>query len=299
MAKVRKKKRQSRGVHEITESPRPSVGERLRQAREAQGLSVETVAQRLHLKQALVVALEEEDFERLPARVFVRGYYRNYARLLELPEAPLLREFDARCPEGEECSGAPPVVAQGVRKEIRSSHGLVRLVSWLVAISVVAALALWWRDRSGGETPPPPAPVVSQPGPASADISMEESAAKAEEAAAEAVQPSPSREEPALPPPAKEAAPAPSPPAPAAPAPAPPKVVLKFLEDSWVDVRSADRSFKLVGLRKAGDQVILEGKPPYAMILGNARGVRLLVNGEPFDLTSKTRRNVARLTLNP
>ncbi|HIE54604.1 MAG TPA: DUF4115 domain-containing protein, partial [Chromatiaceae bacterium] len=74
-------------------------------------------------------------------------------------------------------------------------------------------------------------------------------------------------------------------------------VELRFSEDSWVDVRGADGSFKVVGTRKAGETLRLGGKPPYHIILGNARGVSLLVNGTPHDLAASTRRNVARLTL--
>jgi len=306
MAKVRKRKRQPRGGAEAVEASRLPVGERLRQAREAKGWELAVVAERLHLKQSLVVALEEEDFDRLPARVFVRGYYRNYARLLELPEAPLLREFDARCPEGEECAGAPPVVAQGVRKEIRSSHGLVRLVTWLVVVSVVAALALWWRDRAGRETMtvrerPPSAPLVTATGDESPLPKASPLSSVGEVAGSTPVVPLQPAGEPDAPA-SLEAVPLEVDSTPAvgsSPPAVPPEVVLRFVEDSWVDVRGAGGSFKLVGLRKAGEEIRLEGSPPYNMILGNARGVQLLVDGKPYDLSSKTRRNVARLTLNP
>ena len=312
MAKVRNRKRQSQGVAEQTSVHEISIGERLRQAREKRGLDVPTVAEQLHLKQSMVLALEGEDFSRLPARVFVRGYYRNYARLLELPEQQLLREFDARCPEGEECEAAPPVVAQGVRKEISSNHGLVKLVTWLVVISVLAAFGLWWKDYSERQATqpaetPPPLEVEADAGDGGAVTAAAESAAPAVEAppvAAVSGEPvaqqqeagtgvSASAEVPektSAPPPATE----PEPPVPAAK-----KVRLRFSEDSWVDIRGAHRSFKLVGTRKAGDSIDLGGEPPYNIIIGNARGVTLLVDGKPHDFSSKIRRNVARFTLDP
>ncbi len=326
MAKVRKRRKHPRnGAETAAEAPRASLGERLRQTREARGLDPAVVAERLHLKQALVLALEAEDWERLPARVFVRGYYRNYARLLELPEEPLLREFDSLCPEGEECAGAPPVVAQGVRREIRSSHGVVRLVTWLVVISLVAAFLLWWRDRASQELPETPSstlaemaePVadqasdqVSSQQPQATEMPEQEELGAVKAATAKAASSAAPGEIPQVPvkdPPTVVPLQA----APVTPAPQAgqergeqeqvqrPQVELKFLEDSWVDIRGADGSFKLVGIRKAGERLRLGGRPPYHMILGNARGVRLLVNGEPFDLSAKTRRNVARLTLNP
>ena len=282
--------------------PQPAIGERLRQARQAQGLELAVVAERLHLKQATVAALEAEDYDRLPARVFVRGYYRNYARLLGLPEDEMLREFDARCPEGESCAGAPPRVAQNVRKEIRSNHGLVKLVTWLVVIGVLAAFWLWWQD-SRERLLPEPVASQAQEAPAEASPPLEEKGAPEEEPppsqpvviAAPAAQAPP-----ASPPSQADPTPRAEPPSPPEPPPAvAPRIELRFRQDSWVDVRGANRSFKLVGTRKAGEVIPLDGKPPYHLIIGNARGVTLLVNGQPWDLTPHTRRNVARLTLDP
>ena len=56
----------------------------LRAAREAAGLSLDEVAQQLKLAPRQVRALEEDDFGVLPGRTFVRGFVRNYARLLNL-----------------------------------------------------------------------------------------------------------------------------------------------------------------------------------------------------------------------
>jgi len=65
-----------------------SVGTWLRVAREAAGLSQDAVAQQLKLAPRQVRAIEDDDYGRLPGRTFVRGFVRNYARLVNLdPEA--------------------------------------------------------------------------------------------------------------------------------------------------------------------------------------------------------------------
>ena len=51
---------------------------------EAAGLSIDAVAQQLKLAPRQVVALEEDNFPQLPGRTFMRGFMRNYARLLHL-----------------------------------------------------------------------------------------------------------------------------------------------------------------------------------------------------------------------
>ena len=66
------------------------IGPRLAAAREASGMSTAEVAAKLRLGLRQVEALEADAFEQLPGEVFVRGFVRNYARLLELdPEALL------------------------------------------------------------------------------------------------------------------------------------------------------------------------------------------------------------------
>ncbi len=60
-------------------------GQRLRQAREALNLSQRDVARQLHLNEGLIQALEDNNEQALPAKTYLLGYLRNYARLLNLP----------------------------------------------------------------------------------------------------------------------------------------------------------------------------------------------------------------------
>jgi cytoskeletal protein RodZ len=71
-----------------------SPGARLRAARESRGLSIEEVADRLRLNEALVLAMEEDRFGLLGAPVFARGHLRNYAALVGAPEREVLDAFD-------------------------------------------------------------------------------------------------------------------------------------------------------------------------------------------------------------
>ncbi|RMG33143.1 MAG: DUF4115 domain-containing protein [Gammaproteobacteria bacterium] len=87
--------------------------------------------------------------------------------------------------------------------------------------------------------------------------------------------------------------------APVEPVTAPPRITLRFTGNSWVDVRDSTRTFKLVGIMKAGTERTLGGKPPYNLVLGNAKGVALTIDGKPYDLAVHTRGNVARFTLEP
>ncbi len=72
----------------------PTVGERLSQAREARGLSIDEVASALKLGPRQVAALEAGEWQSLPGNAFARGFVRNYARYLELDVGPLMAALD-------------------------------------------------------------------------------------------------------------------------------------------------------------------------------------------------------------
>ena len=72
-----------------------SAGALLRSAREASGMTIDAVAQQLKLAPRQVRALEEGDYTHLPGRTFVRGFMRNYARLVRLDAETVLGALPA------------------------------------------------------------------------------------------------------------------------------------------------------------------------------------------------------------
>jgi transcriptional regulator with XRE-family HTH domain len=177
------------------------LGERLRQAREQQGISREELADRLHLGTEQLVALETADSSRLHEPVFVIAQARRLAAALNLgiePEISALR----RCGMGG--GGAPPSPAAAtptvpglqpppasqdaaVGPPVPASRGWL---PWLAvpAAVLLAALALLMLKRPPEQTPAPatsstaPAPTV--PAPASAATAPAPASAAAAPAAA-------------------------------------------------------------------------------------------------------------------
>ena len=72
----------------------PAVGEQLRAARQARGLDLSDAAQMLKLGARQVEALEQGDWQGLPGQTFIRGFVRNYARILQIDPTPLMAELD-------------------------------------------------------------------------------------------------------------------------------------------------------------------------------------------------------------
>lgn len=70
-----------------------SMGEILRTAREERALSTSTAAEATHMKVQIIEDLEKEDFRRIAAPIYGRGFVKLYAEFLELDPAPLIREF--------------------------------------------------------------------------------------------------------------------------------------------------------------------------------------------------------------
>lgn len=74
-------------------------------------------------------------------------------------------------------------------------------------------------------------------------------------------------------------------------------LVLRFAEDSWVEIKGGDGKRLLNGLIQAGDTRTVNGKPPFSLVLGNAPGVSVEFNGQPFDLSPFRRGKVARFAI--
>ncbi len=296
---------------EQQESPAQAPwGARLRQLREERGITLREVAAELHLDLALLEALEAEDQARLPNAPFVKGYLRNYARLLEIPCDDLIRAYEQA--HGEE---RPSLHAIGQVREISSRDAWPRYATWGVVAVVVLSVLGWWsskilsegvasRDDAETEMAAVPAPSAAEPGP---DLEVEGESVSVEPLLAPAT-PAPTRESaPSAAPEAEaearssapEAEPAPEPkPEVADETPALATVALDFKEDSWVEISDARGKRLFFDLGRKGQSRQVEGVPPFKILLGNAPGVELRIDGHRFDHDRYHRRNgSARFTL--
>lgn len=70
-----------------------AFGDRLREAREARGVSVRAVATSTRITERYLHALERSDLEALPGGVFDKGYIKSYAQFLDIDPKPLLESY--------------------------------------------------------------------------------------------------------------------------------------------------------------------------------------------------------------
>ena len=262
------------------------LGERLRSARKAKALSVAQVSEALRIEEALVVALEEERFESLGAPVFVRGHLRRYAQLVGLSTQSVMDAYLAAAPDSSE----PPALTRP-----RAEPEMTRVGPWALWIAGAAVLIVVVLLLAGGDEPEPPAaaqpvtvaPVPLEPVPVPLPGTAGSAAPVAPDPAAVAASPP---EPAAMPSTVADGT------APAAP-PERVQVVLQFAEDGWVNVADAERRL-LYGLQRAGTRQELTGRPPFRLMLGNARGTTVSVAGSRYPIPpEKIADNVARFDI--
>jgi len=280
-----------------------SIGAKLAAAREALDLSVADVARQIKISVPQVEALEANDLSRLPrSPVIVKGFLRNYAKLVHLDPDALLGtpQYTARASgrgtAGETLDYAP--------LEDRSrSWGKPFAAVILALIAVVVGYASYTnqdllrlvgvKDEEAG---PATAPVETRRTPAAAPEAAKTASAPTTTEAAPPVSPfAPAEQAPAL----VTSTPLRADASPTAAAVSGQGIVhFTFNKESWVEIRDRDGTRIFSQTNKPGTVQSVQGIPPLQLVVGNASGVKVTWNEQPVDLAPYTvKADIARFTL--
>lgn len=265
-----------------------SLGQRLRAAREARGLSREEAARALKFPVTTLAALEAEQFERIGHGVYLRGYLSKYLQLLDLPQILCERVV-------QDHSAPPPLTMSGTISRPRylfERYSGSALYLILTGVIVVPAALLALRagfDQNLAQITPLDAPAaVSAPAPET--ISRNPAPAIAAE--------SPESEVPLTasmtPFPATSANKPMAPPL-AVASDAVNRVRLTLAQASWVEIVDADGRKLEYSLLPAGSEREYSSDVALDIRIGNAEGATLSIDGKPQDLAEYRRANVAHL----
>jgi cytoskeleton protein RodZ len=276
----------------------------LRAAREKQGLHIAALAAAIKVSPRKLDALENDRHDELPDATFVRALAQTVCRTLKIDAKPVLDLLppapSVALEPGSGGLGTPFRDRPG-RIEPGLSPSNVRPLVWAAAVLVLLALAVvfapasWWAVFSravpaAGDTTPvtltAPVPVVV---PAAVDaaasaapatvVAPQVPDAPASQAMVETVFSAPQAD-------------------PSASAPALAGILqLRCTEESWVEVRDARGQSLLSRNVQPGESVGLDGALPLRVTIGNAAATQLAFRGQPVNLASRTRDNVARLEL--
>lgn len=293
-------------VEEAIVAPQASVGELLAEARKARGLAVIDIAQTLKLGTRQVEALENGDWHVLPGQTFVRGFVRNYARMVQIDSAPLMALLDGVLEKPVNSLSVPEVRPTSMPVTGGSATRRDRAVVLTgVGLVVLAAIAYFLmpndlsalRENTQGLLDSLARKEVAVP-------------ASAPAAPVEPVFPPGATPQQVMNP--QAVVPGESPPAVATPDASAPKTVVNqksaqdasapqmrfvFEKESWLEVRDRDNKLVFSQRLAAGTEQVLSGEGPLSLVIGFAPGVRLFWHGQAVDLAPHTRGDVARLVL--
>lgn len=259
-------------------------GTRLRQAREAAGLTLEDVGSRLRMPIQVVRSLEEEQWQKLGAPVFVRGQLRSYARLLDVDVGQLLEQAQVG-------PVVPPTLVSHTHtpRARRIAENLGRRVLY-VGITAVLAVPVWFATRGHFDGSATPAPNTASLDALPAAVPVTPSAAGIEPSTPVEVAAAPASK-PAATPYVASLAPVPR----SAPAASAANTLdMQFNGDSWVDIGGPDGTSVEKALIKSGESRSFTPGQVARVTLGNASAVQVQQNGAIVDLTPYQRANVAR-----
>jgi cytoskeleton protein RodZ len=301
----------------------PPLGAALAAAREASGRSTADVAAALKLRLVLVEGIERDDFSGCGGDVYARWHVRDYARLLGLDDGPLLEAYAVRQsatraqpqPDSQAESRPPahrsratrasrpaepatgvhagvgtgpvpplhlsgPGIPTGPRKPPWSLLAGVALTGLVAFLTVQLVAELRAPARPALEVAAPVTPSATQPSPRPSSSSPSQTAA-APRPTTPKVRPAPSASE--------------------QPAKAPVEgvaIALRATGDSWVTVRAASGRTKFAGLLGKGEHRKFTDADGLRVVLGNAGGVQLTVNGQRVGESWRDG-EVKRLTIKP
>ena len=133
-------------VEEDLVAPEPSpVGERLRIAREAKGLTLEDVAAQTRIPQRHLASIESGDWEHLPAPTYTIGFARNYASAVDLDRGEIGNDLREEM-GGQRFATASTDVFEPADPARTMPKGLV--IGAIAAVALLIAIMSWLNQRS-------------------------------------------------------------------------------------------------------------------------------------------------------
>lgn len=261
----------------------PSLGEKLRQARESQGRELSWFAEATRISERYLEAIEADDLGQLPRGFLSRSFVRQYARAVGIPDSEIAAELD-RVSTAQQ---ARSVTARRPREEVlglhavshviegpgRQKRGILGTLATLVAALFVGAVlyAVWLYQQTA--VPVEPVPAANAP----AEVERPANVAEADVPAAqpevtETGAPAISETES---PRSGEDAPEPA----ATSEKGPLWFRLRAREETWVRVISGEKTL-FVGILQADETRTFAGLDNASLRTGNAGGLEIVANGK-------------------
>lgn len=117
-------------------------GQVLRMEREQKKLSIEEIAKRIHLDVKIIEAIENDSSEGMPAAIYVRGYLRSYAKIVNVDADKIIELYNTDSPP-------PPEILPEVKQptQVSSNDKPVKAFTYLITLGLVLLLLIWYQSN--------------------------------------------------------------------------------------------------------------------------------------------------------
>ena len=287
-------------------------GQILRLQREKQGFSAQEIANRIHLDVKIIEAIDNDSPDGMPAAIYVRGYLRSYAKIVNANADVIIKLYN------EDSPPPPPEILPEVKPptQVSSNDKPVKAFTYLITLGLVLLLLIWYQSNfvvdtqanneqlntatsingvditydiihhpDSWQSPDDDSKInieeLTTPEPSEQNNTLElqiyDDTQTNEIAAAEVMSNNSSFSVIGF---------------------GPDIIDITFTSDSWVKIHDAKNKRLLHQLAHAGRQYRLHGTAPITVVLGFSKGASLKFNGTPFDVESHSNSSgIARFTL--
>lgn len=223
----------------------------LKQVRLEKGLQPEQVCGHLGITRHRLQMLEGDEYARLPAEVYVRGWIRRYCSMLDLPAGALLASYEAQLALLQQEKNAHRQLAQRQRRQRTQRFAAAATVAF------IATAAIGWQLASSTLNNPERA-VSEGELQAEAEVSPKPIATMPPELLGELADEGAESEL--------------------------SRLEVRFSSDSWVEVLDAEGNILVADLKNANEVLVLQGVPPFEVYVANAPAVQVRYRGEVLEL---------------
>jgi cytoskeleton protein RodZ len=118
-----------------------TLGEKLRQAREARGISISEVAEQTRISALYLEAIENNDYRTLPGGIFNKGFVKSFAKFVGVDEQEALQDYSQMLAEqGAESGDDPKTYRPEVLTDDRSRSSMLPTLIFAV---IILGLLTW------------------------------------------------------------------------------------------------------------------------------------------------------------
>ena len=291
-----------------TEEP-TTLGAYLKRLRNEKNISVAEVAARMYLHPSVIDALEQDDHENLPGRLYIYGYLQLYAKILDVPGDQILSMYKKDTTEPRERVTESSTRHKPKIKQPRKwSFAIIYLTIFILVLISFA----FWRSKYAQEPVENtgsldyPIAIVEHPdtpfyrAPNTETEGIEQDTESTDMPGRETAQETETTSEPAD---ESQAGQGQEPETPTATTQsdsgAAPIVEEKTITagigldtvtlvvtiDCWIEIFDADDEKVFYDLARPGQTLVLSGTAPFSVLLGNADAATVEFNNTPFDIT--------------